>query len=97
LEFKKQKKLDGFSHENPILVLEVLNKFGSLIPLILLFTWGYYYFPFVIIFSVLFLLFFFLLLLLFSHCTYFFLVAITFVVLSKVGTNDYHCHHTHNT
>ncbi len=47
--FKKQP--NGFSHHNPNLVLKVLNKFGSLVPLVLLFTWGCCYWLFLLFFS----------------------------------------------
>ncbi len=38
--FLKERQLDGFSHENPNPVLRVLNKFGSLVPLVLLLHMG---------------------------------------------------------
>jgi hypothetical protein len=72
--FKKQP--NGFSHHNPNLVLKVLNKFGSLVPLVLLFTWGLllllfssycYYSSLYCHYSFPITLFLFLLLLLFTH------------------------------
>jgi hypothetical protein len=77
---KKERKLDGFSDENPNPILRVLNNFGSLASVVLLLTWGCYSSPLATTFSFYFyysssivvvlsllLLFFSLLVLLFSH------------------------------
>jgi hypothetical protein len=48
---KKNREPKGFSHENPKLVLRVLNKFCSLVPLVLLLTWGWCYWLLLFFFS----------------------------------------------
>jgi hypothetical protein len=65
----KKGKTIGFSYENPNPVLKVLNKFGSLVPLVLLFTWGYWLFSIFFSLKAVILLF---LLLLFSSYFYYF-------------------------
>ncbi len=46
----KKRELDEFSHENPNPVLRVLNKFGSLVSVVLLLTWGCCYWLFLFLF-----------------------------------------------